>query len=64
VPLPLTALSSVTVATVGVPMTAASLTPSIVNDTTLVVPSMLETVNVSTLVLPAPSDCVAALETV
>jgi hypothetical protein len=63
-PLPLTAVSSVTVPTVGVPMMAASLTPLIVKDTTFVVPSALAIVKVSTLVLPAPSDWVAALATV
>jgi hypothetical protein len=63
-PLPLTPASSVTTATVGVPMTAVSLTPLMVKLTTLVVPSMLVTVKVSTWALPAPSDWVAAFDTV
>ena len=62
-PAPLTAVSSVTIATVGVPMTAASSTPLIVKLMTLVVPSTLAMVKVSTLVSPSPRDWAAAFET-
>ena len=49
--------SSVTSTTVGVPITAVSLTPMIVKATCLVVPSSEVTVKVSTLVSPAPRYC-------
>ncbi|MGY4330826.1 hypothetical protein ACVWWG_005243 [Bradyrhizobium sp. LB7.2] len=46
--------SSVTVWTTGSPMTAASLAPLIVKETTLVVPSTDLMAKVSTLVSPSP----------
>jgi hypothetical protein len=48
---------------VGVPITAASLTPLTVNETILLVPSTLVTVKLSTWVWPLPSDWVALFAT-
>jgi hypothetical protein len=58
-----TALSSVTLATVGVPIMVVSLTPWTVKSMVFVVPSALVTVKLSTCVWPLPSDWVAAFAT-
>ena len=63
-PLSLALVSSVTAATVGAPITAASLLPLMVKLTVLLVPSALLTVKVSVLVSPAPRYCTALLATV
>ena len=61
--LPLTATSSVTEATVGVPITASSLVPVMVKLTILEVPSRLEILKLSVVVTPALSICTALLAT-
>src|SRR5947209_3139666 len=61
-PSALTAASSVTSCTVGAPISAPSLAPWIVNDTSLLVPSNDLIVKVSTLLSLAPRDWTGVVE--